>query len=62
MTTPLSIATALSAKNNNQQTKEGHVGEMEQKTNHDTLVGSDGFVRRWKQQSINKVGKREGIW
>jgi hypothetical protein len=32
-------------------------GEMERMTNHNTVVGSDGFVRRWKQQLTNKVGK-----
>ena len=30
--------------------------------NHDTVVSSNGFVRHWKQQSTNEVGKREGRW
>jgi hypothetical protein len=28
----------------------------------DTIIGSDGFVHRLKQQSTNKGGKQVGIW
>ena len=57
MKTPLLIATALSAKNNNQQTKGGNKRgdgdegvRRQQMTNDDTANGSDGFVCHWKQQ------------